>query len=115
MPERRHADIYDGRPPSRLSIQLEQIAGLTARYQRRSPLLQDLVETAGVLLGERGSSTSATRTAWRTTVERSADIPSSFPACLAECAPCAIRTPPRIESRAALAGQPAKVTDPAAG
>ena len=38
-----------------------------------------------------------------------------FPTCLAECAPCAIRTPPRIESRAALAGQSANVTDPAAG
>ncbi|MGY0068225.1 ISL3 family transposase [Streptomyces sp. QTS137] len=32
----------------------EQIAGLTARYQRRSPLLQHLVETAGVLLAGRG-------------------------------------------------------------
>ncbi|MFE3410294.1 transposase family protein [Streptomyces mirabilis] len=32
----------------------EQAEGLTARYQRRSPLLQYLVETAGVLLAGRG-------------------------------------------------------------
>ncbi|MEU9473698.1 ISL3 family transposase [Streptomyces avermitilis] len=32
----------------------EQVAGLTARYQRRSPLLQHLVEMAGVLLAGRG-------------------------------------------------------------
>ncbi|WP_411093637.1 transposase family protein [Streptomyces sp. 049-1] len=32
----------------------EQIAGLTVRYQRRSPLLQHLVEMAGVLLAGRG-------------------------------------------------------------
>ncbi|MFD8396575.1 hypothetical protein ACFV2N_47295 [Streptomyces sp. NPDC059680] len=32
----------------------EQIEGLTARYQRRSPLLQPLVEMAGVLLAGHG-------------------------------------------------------------
>ncbi|MGJ5894489.1 ISL3 family transposase [Streptomyces niveiscabiei] len=32
----------------------EQVEGLTVRYQRRSPLLQDLVEAAGVLLAGRG-------------------------------------------------------------
>ncbi|RRR84066.1 transposase family protein [Streptomyces sp. RP5T] len=32
----------------------EQVKGLTARYQRRSPLLQHLVEMAGVLLAGRG-------------------------------------------------------------
>ncbi|MFF0693345.1 hypothetical protein ACFYU4_11990 [Streptomyces tendae] len=32
----------------------EQVEGLTARYQRRSPLLQHLVEMAGVLLAGRG-------------------------------------------------------------
>lgn len=32
----------------------EQVEGLTVRYQRRSPLLQHLVETAGVLLAGRG-------------------------------------------------------------
>lgn len=32
----------------------EQVTGLTARYQRRSPLLQHLVEMAGVLLAGRG-------------------------------------------------------------
>ncbi|MFF8431741.1 transposase family protein [Streptomyces sp. NPDC016566] len=32
----------------------EQVEGLTARYQRRSPLLQHLVEMAGVLLASRG-------------------------------------------------------------
>ncbi|MET7852678.1 hypothetical protein ABZT48_31530 [Streptomyces avermitilis] len=32
----------------------EQVAGLTARYQRRSPLLQHLVEMAGVLWAGRG-------------------------------------------------------------
>ncbi|MGP4088807.1 ISL3 family transposase [Streptomyces sp. KR55] len=34
----------------------EQVAGLTTRYQRRSPLLQHLVEMAGVLLAGRGGS-----------------------------------------------------------
>lgn len=32
----------------------EQVDGLTVRYQRRSPLLQQLVETAGVLLAGHG-------------------------------------------------------------
>ncbi|MEU6603792.1 transposase family protein [Streptomyces shenzhenensis] len=32
----------------------EQVEGLTVRYQRRSPLLQHLVEMAGVLLASRG-------------------------------------------------------------
>ncbi|WP_406326700.1 ISL3 family transposase [Streptomyces sp. NBC_00203] len=32
----------------------EQVEGLTVRYQRRSPLLQHLVEMAGVLLADRG-------------------------------------------------------------
>ncbi|MFE7278742.1 transposase family protein [Streptomyces sp. NPDC057623] len=32
----------------------EQVKGLTVRYQRRSPLLQHLVEMAGVLLAGRG-------------------------------------------------------------
>ncbi|MFJ2478536.1 transposase family protein, partial [Streptomyces sp. NPDC087659] len=32
----------------------EQVEGLTVRYQRRSPLLQHLVEMAGVLLAGRG-------------------------------------------------------------
>ncbi|MFB7337782.1 hypothetical protein ACFC00_40235 [Streptomyces adustus] len=32
----------------------EQVEGLTARHQRRSPLLQHLVEMAGVLLAGRG-------------------------------------------------------------
>lgn len=32
----------------------EQVAGLTVRYQRRSPLLQHLVQMAGVLLAGRG-------------------------------------------------------------
>ena len=32
----------------------EQIAGLTVRYQRRTPLLQDLVEAVGVVLAGRG-------------------------------------------------------------
>ncbi|WP_162889910.1 transposase family protein [Streptomyces olivoreticuli] len=32
----------------------EQVDGLTARYQRRTQLLQDLVETVGVLLAGRG-------------------------------------------------------------
>lgn len=32
----------------------EQVSGLTVRYQRRTPLLQNLVETAGVLLAGRG-------------------------------------------------------------
>ncbi|MFC9083815.1 transposase [Streptomyces sp. NPDC057062] len=32
----------------------EQVEGLTARYQRRNPLLQHLVEMAGVLLAGRG-------------------------------------------------------------
>ncbi|BFO18252.1 hypothetical protein SHKM778_46400 [Streptomyces sp. KM77-8] len=32
----------------------EQVKGLTARYRRRSPLLQHLVEMAGVLLAGRG-------------------------------------------------------------
>ncbi|WP_246041299.1 hypothetical protein [Streptomyces cadmiisoli] len=32
----------------------EQVKGLTARYQRRSPMLQHLVEMAGVLLAGRG-------------------------------------------------------------
>ncbi|WP_248869249.1 hypothetical protein [Streptomyces halobius] len=32
----------------------EQADGLTVRYQRRTPLLQNLVETAGVLLAGRG-------------------------------------------------------------
>ncbi|GAA3595732.1 hypothetical protein [Streptomyces osmaniensis] len=34
----------------------EQVEGLTVRYQRRSPLLQHLVEMAGVLLAGRGGS-----------------------------------------------------------
>ncbi|MFJ8955169.1 ISL3 family transposase [Streptomyces sp. NPDC102381] len=33
---------------------VEQVEGLTVRYQRRSPLLQHLVESAGVLLAGRG-------------------------------------------------------------
>ncbi|MGI5346610.1 transposase family protein [Streptomyces sp. CA-250714] len=33
---------------------VEQVEGLTVRYQRRSPLLQHLVEMAGVLLAGRG-------------------------------------------------------------
>ncbi|MEW2121786.1 transposase family protein [Streptomyces sp. NPDC005474] len=32
----------------------EQVEGLTARYRRRTPLVQHLVETAGVLLAGRG-------------------------------------------------------------
>nr|WP_237529027.1 transposase family protein [Streptomyces sp. SID5469] len=32
----------------------EQVEGLTVRYQRRSPLLQHLVQMAGVLLAGRG-------------------------------------------------------------
>ncbi|MCW7945219.1 hypothetical protein AAW14_25175 [Streptomyces hygroscopicus] len=32
----------------------EQASGLTVRYQRRTPLLQKLVDTAGVLLAGRG-------------------------------------------------------------
>ncbi|GAA3494018.1 hypothetical protein ACWEV9_35295 [Streptomyces albogriseolus] len=33
---------------------MEQVEGLAVRYQRRSPLLQHLVEMAGVLLAGRG-------------------------------------------------------------
>jgi len=67
---RRLADTAIGGRPARIELQVrrlycenplcpkvtfaEQIDGLTVRYQRRTPLLQRLVQIAGVLLAGRG-------------------------------------------------------------
>ena len=67
---RRLSDTAIGGRPARIELQVrrlycenplcpkvtfaEQIDGLTVRYQRRTPLLQHLVEVAGVLLAGRG-------------------------------------------------------------
>ncbi|MDQ0946162.1 transposase [Streptomyces phaeochromogenes] len=46
--------LFCDAPGCRRRTFAEQVEGLTVRYQRRSPLLQHLVEVAGVLLAGRG-------------------------------------------------------------